>query len=80
MTSSCSGINWLAVTLENGLTRYTEHLTDLLPRSARLSCLLHSRGHQCVSPVLNLVRRTHQLERIVLATQNRAARIWPSWR
>ncbi|MDT5235978.1 MAG: hypothetical protein QOF47_1965 [Mycobacterium sp.] len=70
---SGSRINWLAVTLENGLTGYTEHLADLLPRSARLSRLLHSRGHQRLSPVLNLVRCTHQLERIVLATQNRGS-------
>jgi hypothetical protein len=68
---SRSRINWLAVTLENGLTRYPEHVADLLPRSARVSCLLHGRGHQRLSPVLNLVRCTHQLERIVLATQNR---------
>jgi hypothetical protein len=70
---SSSGINWLAVTLENGLTRYTENVADLLPRSSRLSCLLHGRGHQRASPVLNFVRRTHQLERIVLAPQNRCS-------
>jgi hypothetical protein len=72
-TANVEHINWLAVTLENSLTRYTEHLANLLRRSARLSRLLHSRGHQRLRPVLNLVRCTHQLERIVLATQNRGS-------
>ena len=70
---SVSGIDWLAVSLENGLTGYTEHLADLLPCPARLSCLLHSCGHQRLSPVPNLVRCAHQVERIDLAAQNRGS-------
>jgi hypothetical protein len=70
---SRSRINRLAVTLENRLTRNTEHVTDLLPRSAGLSRLLHSRGHQRLSLVLDLVRSAHQFERIVLVPQNRGS-------
>ena len=63
-------VYWLAVSLENGLTRDAEHLADFLPRPARLSRLLHSCSHQRLSPVPNLVRSTHQVERIALAAQN----------
>ena len=68
---SCSRINRLAVALENGLPGYPEHIADLLPRSARVACLLHRRGHQRLGPVLDVVRGAHQLERIVFVTQNR---------
>jgi hypothetical protein len=67
---SGSRINGLAVALESGLTRYPEHFADLLPRSTSLSRLLHRRCHQRLSPVLDLVRRTHQLEQVVLVAQN----------
>jgi hypothetical protein len=70
---SVSRINWLAVSLESGLTRDAEHLADFLPCPARRSRLLHSRSHQRLSPVSNLVRCTHQVERIVLAIQNRGS-------
>jgi hypothetical protein len=68
---SGSRIDGLAVTLEDGLTRYTEHVADLLPRSACLSCVLNSRGQQRLSPVLNLVCCPHPFERIVVAAQDR---------
>ncbi len=65
-----SRINRLSITLKRGLTRYAEHLADLLPCSARLARLLNRRADQHLSELLNLVCFTHQLQWIVLATQN----------
>ena len=45
-------------------------VADFLPCPARLSCLVHSRNHQHLGSIPNLMRCTHQGNRVGVAIEN----------